>query len=214
VQVVQGVHQVDGLKGGPTLVLDDDAVTLVDTSYPGSEEAIFACMAALGRRPEELRQILVTHSDHDHAGCVAGLVEATGATVYAHAGEVEVIEGRREAKNGLMLERPAKVDRTVSDGDRLPFHGGIQVIGTPGHTPGHVCYLLPAENLVIAGDALNANDAASVFGASPQFTYDVAQAKESVRRLAELAPDSLCFGHGLPVVGNAAEALRLLVASL
>ncbi len=212
--VVGGIHQVDGVIGGPTLIVNEDGATLVDTGYPGYEEATFALLESLGRDRGSLRSVLVTHSDGDHIGCLPAIVAATGAVVHASAPEIEVIEGRRAAKNGRTVDLPVTVDRIVADGDVLPLHGGIRVIGTPGHTPGHVAYLVEAHNLLIAGDSLNANDAGSVFGASPQFSLDLEEARASVLKLADLAPDSICFGHGLPVVGDAAERLRALVASL
>ncbi len=209
-EVVEGIHQVDGVVGGPTLIVDDDGITLVDTGVPDSEEAILGSIEAIGRGRSDLRHVLLTHADGDHIGSLPAIVQAARPQVYAPQGEAEIIEGRRPMRGGGMISSPVRVDHVVKGGDRLPIHGGIRVIETFGHTAGHVSYLLERENLLIAGDALgNTNGLA---GPNPEYTDDMDEGMRTVAKIAGVGPESLCFGHGAPIVGGAAEKLRALAS--
>lgn len=158
-----------------------------------------------------MTDIVITHADGDHVGGLAALVEATGATVWASAREADVIEGLAPARGGD-VQRRASVDRRFEAGETLPLHGGIQTHDTHGHTVGHVALLLPAERILIAGDALN--NRAGMGGSSPEYTADPADARAAVAALAALRPDTILFGHGPSIVGGAAEQLEALDASL
>ena len=90
---------------------------------------------------------------------------------------------------------------------------GLQVIATPGHTPGHIAVLDPASSLLVAGDALNREGGSAVVGANPDFSDDMAQATESVKKLAGLSIDAILFGHGDPIDSGAGPLLDQLAAS-
>ena len=90
---------------------------------------------------------------------------------------------------------------------------GLQVIATPGHTPGHIAVLDPASALLVAGDALNREGGSGLAGANPDFSDDMAQAAESVRKLAGLTIDAILFGHGDPIDSGAGPLLDQLAAS-
>ena len=154
---------------------------------------------------------LITHADGDHIGALAAIVEASGAKVYAPEGEADIVEGQAPTRAGDTLPG-ASVERRLRDGDTLSFHGGIQVIGTVGHSPGHVSYYLPREGLLVAGDCVN--NVNGLAGSMPQYTSDPEQARKAVRRIAQLRPGTICFGHGPSIVGNAAAQLDALAASI
>ena len=205
------VYQVDDVLGGPTLLVDDEYLTLVDTGVPDSEGAILALVESLGREPGDLRQVLLTHADRDHVGSLAAIVAATGAEVYAHAHDAEVAEGKREARNGQFVQFPATVDHIVADGQTLPLHGGIKVVETLGHTLGHVSYYLTGDGVLIAGDCINNREGLSDSATSaPQNTVDFDLARAAVKRIAALEPSSIVCGHGPPIVEGAAAALTAL----
>jgi glyoxylase-like metal-dependent hydrolase (beta-lactamase superfamily II) len=206
VRVSDTVVQVDAM-GGPTLLLADGYVTLVDTGMPDEEDFVLEALAAAGRRPQDVRQILITHSDVDHIGGLPRLVAETGATVYAQEIEADVVEGRRPSRGGQMFQ-PTTVDEIVEDGQVLSFNGGIQVLSTFGHTIGHVSYFLPEEGVLVAGDCIGNAD--GLAGSRPQSTYDPDAARATVHKLAALAPRTVCFGHGPPIVGDAAAQLQEL----
>jgi glyoxylase-like metal-dependent hydrolase (beta-lactamase superfamily II) len=196
--------------GGPTILLGD-SVTVVDTGVPGSEDAILDALEAQGRRPEDVSDIVITHADGDHVGGLAALVERTGATVWAGSHEADVTEGLKPGRGGD-VKQSGRVDRRFEPGDTLPLAGGIEVVDTRGHTAGHVALFLPGERILIAGDCIGNREGLS--GSPPQLTADAAQAREAVRTVAALRPDTIIFGHGPSIVGGAAEQLDALNASL
>jgi glyoxylase-like metal-dependent hydrolase (beta-lactamase superfamily II) len=209
--IAEGIYHLDEVVGGPTLLVATDRITLVDTGLPGSEETIFATLEGLGRSREEIKIVLLTHADHDHVGALPAIVEATGAKVYVPEGEADIVEGRTPSRAGDIL--PAlPVERRLHDGETLSPHGGIQVVATPGHTLGHVAYYLPREGVLIAGDCVN--NVEGLAGSMPQYTTDAEQARAAVRRIAELRPGTICFGHGPSIVGNAADRLDALAAEI
>jgi glyoxylase-like metal-dependent hydrolase (beta-lactamase superfamily II) len=207
-RVTATIHQLDELVGGPTVLLTAEGIVVVDTGLPGSGEDILAAIDSLGHDRGALRHILITHSDPDHIGGLPALVAVTDAQVYAQAYEADVIAGRQPHRSGSMVEAPVPVDRVVVGDDVLPLHGGIRVIETFGHTPGHVSYLVEDGRVLLAGDSLNNVD--GLAGSMPQYTADPDLAREAVKTLAGLEPDAICFGHGPPIVGGAAARLRAL----
>jgi glyoxylase-like metal-dependent hydrolase (beta-lactamase superfamily II) len=211
-QVTDTIHQLDELTGGPTLLVGQEGVVLVDAGLPGQEDAILGRLDALGRKPGDLEHILVTHGDPDHIGSLPALVAATGARVYAQEHEAEVIAGKRPGRSGQTVETPVSVDQIVADGDVLPLHGGIRVVASFGHTAGHVSYLVVGEGVLLAGDALNNLD--GLAGSMPQYTFDPDQARDAVKTLAALEPDTICFGHGPPIAGGGAERLKALAETV
>jgi len=153
-KITNTVYQVDDVVGAPSVIVGDGYLTLVDAGVPNSEAQIFALIEALGRKPVDVKHILLTHSDGDHIGALPALVAATGAKVYAQRDEAEVVQGKRQSRGGKMVATPVKVDQVVKEGDVLPLHGGIRVVESFGHTLGHVCYYLLAEKLLFTGDCL------------------------------------------------------------
>jgi len=128
----------------------------------------------------------------------------------ASAKAADVIEGRAPARGGD-VQRRTSIGRRFEPGETLPLHGGIETHDTHGHTVGHVSLLLPAERILIAGDALN--NRAGMGGSSPEYTADPADARAAAQ-LEALRPDTLVFGHGPSIVGGAAAQLEALDASL
>ncbi len=206
------VYQVDDVVGAPTLIVDADYLSLVDTGIPGSEGKIFALIESLGRKRADLKNILITHSDLDHIGSLPALLAATGAQVYAQREEAQVIEGARKTRNGQLVPQRVRVARLVHDGEVLPLHGGIQVVETFGHAIGHVSYYLLKEKLLIVGDCLVNTE--GLGNSRPQYTFNAEQANATVKKLAALGPASLCFGHGTPIVGDASPQLQALAESI
>jgi glyoxylase-like metal-dependent hydrolase (beta-lactamase superfamily II) len=168
-------------------------------------------LAELGRGPDEVRDIVITHADGDHIGGLSALVDQCGATVWAGEAEADVIEGLAPHRNGE-IARSGTVDRRFRPGETIPVHDGIQTVDTHGHTAGHVAYHLPDEQVLIAGDCLNNRSGLS--GSAPEYTADPVEARKAVRAVAALRPDIVVFGHGPSIVGDAARQLDELDRSL
>jgi glyoxylase-like metal-dependent hydrolase (beta-lactamase superfamily II) len=204
--------QRDGRTDSLNLSLILDAAlgpTLVDAGLPSQIGAIGEALAEAGVQVNDLARIIVTHQDIDHIGSLHDLVQASGARVLASGVEAPTIDGTAPPR--FMLPevlavhpqlravaerfRPTVVDERLSDGDRLDLAGGVRVIFTPGHSPGHICLYLERSKALIAGDALTASDG-RLQGPNQSATPDLAQAAQSVRRLAELDVQAIVCYHG------------------
>lgn len=193
-------------------------VTLVDTGPPGSADAIAAALDGWGR----LRRVILTHYHADHAGSAREVGAWPGVVVAAHHADAAVVRGAAKgewpaftpaeralhAVVGAGLPDPpdvpqARVDLDLDDGDVLD--DGLQVIATPGHTPGSIAVLHAERGLLFTGDVAAEREGAVFLG---PFNTDRERAKESFRRFAAPTVTTVCFGHGDPLVGERAGLLR------
>jgi glyoxylase-like metal-dependent hydrolase (beta-lactamase superfamily II) len=180
------------------IVVRGGEAAIVDTGVENSESDIEAGLTAIGLDWDAVGHVIITHRHGDHQGSLpAVLAAAAGATGYAGAGDLAAITS------------PSPLV-SVGDGDRV---FDLEIIETPGHTPGHISVLSTDAGLLIAGDALNGQDG-GVIGANPQFSPDMATANLSVKKLAGYRFDTVVFGHGDPVEGGAAALVADLAASL
>lgn len=178
-----------------------NAAALVDSGNPGSVEAIGATLADLGLHYGDVAHVILTHHHPDHVGSLAGVL-GEAPTAIAYAGEADI--ANISAPNPL---------QALADGDTV---FGLEVVHTPGHTPGSISVFDPGIGLLVAGDALNGNaDGTAVTGPNERFTADMDTALASVRRLAELdGVEAAAFGHGNPVRSGAGALLGELAASI
>lgn len=214
-QVMPQVFTFTGLIAGRVYALQDaDGLTLVDTSITNAGDKILAQLQQAGHAATDVKRILITHAHPDHIGGLPKVQQATGAEVWCHALEKPVIEGKQtitRRPSGLrppdMKIMPTPVSRTLNDGEVLPILGGLQVIFTPGHAPGHISFWQPERRMLIVGDAIFylLNRMTQPLAA---LTVDMDENKRSIKKLVALKPDSLLFGHGNPIVGQAGTLLE------
>jgi glyoxylase-like metal-dependent hydrolase (beta-lactamase superfamily II) len=217
VEIIPNVHHIPGVMANPYLILDADGLTLIDTGVPGSAKKILKYIHDLGRAPGDLRRILISHADMDHVGSLAALKAASGARVFASAIEAEAIAAghpSRAVRGGglqkwlfslvgrFFKSQPTQVDEILSEGEVLPVLGGLRVVSTPGHTPGHISLFAPSVGVLFAGDSLTSQNG-ELRGSRAAYTWDPAKAEEAVRVQAALCARIVCAGHG-PVVLEAA----------
>jgi glyoxylase-like metal-dependent hydrolase (beta-lactamase superfamily II) len=205
-------------------VLDDgNGLTVIDTLFDADAHRILEQVEAIGKTVQDIRHIILTHAHRSHLGGVAKLKELTGAPVYAHEWEADIISADRKAQPvtfvpyppyrayplqlGLNLDIakhvPVRVDHFVHDGDRI---GPLQVIFAPGHSPGHLAFYWPERRALIAGDAI-CTWPTFMLGWKG-FMLNPKQHQVSLRRLAELEADVLCVGHGEPLTWGGAARLQ------
>jgi glyoxylase-like metal-dependent hydrolase (beta-lactamase superfamily II) len=228
-EVVPGLHWVDSIWDTKVYVLlEAERVVIIDAGTPGRAGAVWRYLDSLGHTPSMVDEIWLTHADIDHMGSVAALKTGSGARMVAHHADAPLVDGSAQRELGpvplsgryerllnwairnLFRYRPTPVDHLVEDGEDL---GSWQVIHTPGHTPGSVSFYHPERKLIIVGDALNHRRGR--LGAPPLlFTPDMAAAHASIRKISALDFEICCFGHGPPLVQNAAEQVRAFSQSL
>lgn len=180
--VADGVHVATGPDVNWTLLVDGTDVTLIDSGYPRYVGAVVESLARLGRRPEDVRAILLTHAHIDHIGGAAHFASTYGTPVLTSA--VEARHARREyleqagpadvvrniwrpgaASWALRITRAGGTrsgavpdadgfDAVVGTGGALDLPGAPVPVPSPGHTSGHTAYHLPDAGALLTGDAL------------------------------------------------------------
>ena len=217
-KITDNVYLVPGIVANVYLLVDLEGLTIIDTGLPHSEKKILAYVASLGKSPQDVKRILLTHSDLDHVGGLAALQKATGARTCASQVEAEAIAAgtsTRPPKPGFSMmnvmmsvarpffrAEPFRVNEILKDGQVLPALGGLRVVETPGHTPGHISLFAPGAGVLFCGDSM-VTKADSIRGSRPAVTWNAAKARESEKKQAGLGARIVCSGHG-PVVMDAA----------
>lgn len=147
-------------------------ITLIDAGPAGSEEKIFAYLKEVGRSPDEIKYLLLTHSHPDHVGAAAAIKEMTGCRVGIHPYEQQWIEDieyqfQQRPVPGFhhLVKQSVQADLLFNDGDILDTdeHLRIKVIHTPGHSSGSVCFLLQQDNALFTGDAIPVKHVTPIF---------------------------------------------------
>ena len=222
VEFLPGVHQVPGVGWSRVYLLEDKTLTVIDSGPPWGARRVLDYIRSIGRRPDELELILLTHSHPDHVAGASALTDRTGARVAAHRDDVADnssggmtlarwgwLSGPRSA---LPFAKDTPVDEALKDGQLLPILGGLRVIHTPGHTPGSASFMLERAGVLFTGDTAF-SDGVRVSRSVPFPGYDGEAYRRSLDRLASMEFEALCGGHGAPLVGGAAEELRQLLST-
>ena len=229
-EIGPGVYSMGQEQGGHVhaFLLDDGAsLTLIDTLFDDDGKRVLDQIALIGRSPSQLKQIILTHAHKSHLGGLAALKKASGATVNSHTWEVDIIAGRRAAERvsakpqrpfqvyglqlGLALGRgkhvPAEVDHVLKEGDHI---GPLQVIATPGHTPGSLSFWWDDRKALFSGDVIATWP--ELAPGWPGLTLDNDQNLKSARQFVDFSDaEILGVGHGEPITKGAADVLSKLL---
>ncbi len=172
-------------------------VTIIDAGVSNNLPVFDEALSAIGASWNDVGHVILTHNHGDHVG---GLPEIIGVAPKAtiHIGEADL---------GALGSIEAEA---INDGDEV---FGLQIIGSPGHTPGHISVFDQEAGLLVAGDAINERDGL-VLGPNPDFTSDMTQGNASVLRLAEREYETVVFGHGNPIETGGSDAVIALAQTL
>jgi len=211
------------LTGTNAYLVDDGALTLVDTGTRFHASALIGGLRDAGFELRDLDRILVTHYDVDHVGGLSAF-DGVDVTIYVGATDAPFVTGERKAPlsnhKGLiqrlgrpLISPPDNPVEPLEDGDTV---GTFTVYETPGHTPGHVCYVSETLSAAFLGD-LVVERGDGRFHPSPWLlSYDTGEVGQSIRSLVERAPavDVAAMGHGVPFKHNGSERLASVVERL
>lgn len=183
----------------PILLWDDEMAVLIDTGFPGQIEDIQVEMEKVGVSFDKLKVVILTHQDIDHIGSLPELLQRcrSNIKVYAHELDKPYIEGDLPLlKDGNIENRPkGKVSDTVIDGQELPYCGGILILHTPGHTPGHISLYLKQSKILVAGDSMYSVNGV-LGGIHAPTTLNIMEARQSLKKYLNLHIESVVCYHG------------------
>jgi glyoxylase-like metal-dependent hydrolase (beta-lactamase superfamily II) len=200
------------------VVEQDGSVTLIDCGLKSAPAKIVAGLEHMGKRVSDVNRIVLTHMHRDHAGGAAEMAAQTGAQVAAHADDAPY--GTRglapELDQTHLLGRlfnrapakfkPFEVGNPLLNGQLLDVGGGLRVIHTPGHSPGHISLLHEPTKLLITGDAIF-----NVLGlrySLKTFCTDFRLSRQTAHLLGELDYDVAAFTHGPEIKESPREKIR------
>ncbi len=223
-EIIPHVYQLV-IRGVNIILIAEEELTLIDTGFRGSSTQITSFIRSLGRSAEEVSLIIITHNHFDHVGGLAELKKLTKAKVAAHRADMGDTEGQApypgvtrrllrlppfSALRSVFLLQPSEVDIQLAGGEVFKPLGGLKVVHTPGHTPGSVSLFSPQNKLLIVGDALNKGH--QTLHLPPRMvSADLTQAIDSIKGIAQLDFDILCFGHGRPLTEDVRSKMQDLV---
>lgn len=226
--ITDGVYRIKGQRSNIYLVAADPLV-LIDTGMPGDDGAILATIRDLNYAPTDIKYIFITHAHLDHVGSLAALKLATGAKVVAGSLEADRLEGRRMLcsmrREGLggslfrgmlfVVEKfvtpyvPTALDIAMTSDSCADDIAGFTIIETPGHSPGSLSFLHSDKKLLFTGDALSGTPQPKLPPRAGCSSFS--DALDSAKKLAEIDFDACLFGHGDPLIDNAAAQVRSLL---
>ncbi|WP_058233983.1 MBL fold metallo-hydrolase [Devriesea agamarum] len=235
-QAAPGVFFAETALVNWVILRDARGVTLIDTGYPGQRDDVLASIRETGAELADLRAILITHAHVDHLGSAQFLQETYGVPVYVSAQEETNARGvehfsltaagllRRIYKPGVLpwlrkaltvgVQKKAHVSApTILSALALKdLPGSPTAVVTPGHTPGHTCYHLAGQGVLVSGDALvTGHPIARSNG--PQllpamFDHDREKAAAALQVIGQVDANILLPGHGSMMRITAREACQ------
>ena len=205
----------------PTVIKDGNNLTLIDTGYPKQIEYIKSELEKDGLDINNIKTIILTHQDIDHIGNVKDILNLVpDIEIISYNEEAEYINGNKTPCKVEYMERnldkmdekgkklyhlfksffennKINVDKVVKNGDVISKGEAMQVIATPGHTPGHMCLYIEKYKLLIAGDLLLLKDG-NITTCPKELNYNNDMYLQSVNKIRDLELETIiCFHGGL-----------------
>ncbi|MGZ7043988.1 MAG: MBL fold metallo-hydrolase [Methanobacterium sp.] len=211
-KVTENIHALNSTRGNYAYLILGEKVNLIDTGRPGQGKGILNELGIINVNSEQIKNILITHHDIDHVGSLAMLEKETGANVWASKEDIPYICGEK-SRHGIK-KYLSFIIRTKKPEKILPYPenhkiGDIEVIPTPGHTPGHVCLLY--NDVLFVGDLLRTSKG-KIMPMRSFMNWNDSLLMESIAKINNYDFEWICPAHGEPVKrdGQLEQFLRKL----
>ena len=216
----------------PVILEDENEMILIDCGYPNFLSLIEEAALAKNINIKNLSKVIITHHDYDHMGALAEFKRKyPKVKVLASEEEAPYIDG---SKKSLRLEQAENIYDSLSENEKVEadyFHkilesiescnvdiklkdrdyfdccGGIEILATPGHMPGHISIYHKESKSLITGDALVVENGELVI-ALPQYTLDMEEAKNSVKKFLNYDIERIICYHGGIFENEIRDALK------
>ena len=225
-QVIPQVYQLT-VRYNNIFLIVEDKLTMIDTGFRRNPAGVIDFIHSLGRSPEEIKLIILTHNHVDHTGGLAEVRKLTKAQIAApridftlgkdvlpypggkFLGKVLQVPALSSIRNRLVI-RAGEIDVLLDGGEVFPVLGELRVILTPGHTAGSISLYSSQKKLLFVADALKKRHGVLSLPLKTA-TTDLNQAVASVEKMTQLDIETLCFGHGRPITEDAKGRLMRLL---
>jgi glyoxylase-like metal-dependent hydrolase (beta-lactamase superfamily II) len=234
--IAPGVYALGSRLVNWYLIEEDGRLCAIDAGLPGFAKHLEADLGALGFKLDQLRALVLTHSDADHTGMAPYLSER-GVPVWIHERDEQTLRKPRAkggeaapihmlpqlanprlwmliarlARDGAGRPRGVEGAQSFTDGERPAVPGSPRVIHTPGHTAGHCALAFPSHRALFVGDLLCTYNVLSG-RRGPQLmprrlNESTAQCRSSLAAIEDVDAQLVLPGHGEPFRGTPAEAV-------
>ena len=220
VQIAKNLYRLPTLGSfinSYAFINDDSSVTLIDCGLKWASEKITKDLSRIGKHPNDVVNIVLTHAHDDHVGGAAQMIQACdNSSVLMHELDAHLPpQGKTPSRDtsrlsgkimGLMPEsayEPFSVTHQLKDGEIINTAGGLKVVHTPGHTDGHISLLHLESETLITGDSIF-NMTSRMTWALSGFCVNYRQSQETARRFLDLDFKNVCFTHG-PEIRNSGK---------
>jgi glyoxylase-like metal-dependent hydrolase (beta-lactamase superfamily II) len=234
--VAEDVYLVEHAYTNAYVIVDGDAVTLVDACYPATWSTVRDGLASIGRSVSDVAALLLTHGHFDHVGFARLVQHRFAIPVWIHEDDrwLAAHPYRYKPQRNRLLY-PLRHPRSLPVLTRMVAAGALRVPGvdvtttfrtgqldlpgspiavpTPGHTHGHCAFFLPDRAVLLSGDALVTLDPytgrTGPRMVAPAATADLDLNRQSLNRLADIDAETVLPGHGDPWLQGSASAVQL-----
>jgi glyoxylase-like metal-dependent hydrolase (beta-lactamase superfamily II) len=224
IQVAKNIYRLQTLGSfinSYAFINVDSSVTLVDCGLDGSSKKLIKDLAHIGKHPNDVTEIVLTHAHDDHVGGAAKMIrDCDVKSVMMHEEDSYLPPtGKTPSRDtsrisGKLMKilpdrgyEPFEVTKRLKDGEIIDSAGGLRVIHTPGHTAGHISLLHLESETLITGDSIF-NMTSRMTWALSGFCVNYKQSQETARRFLDLDFKNACFTHGPEIIDSGKNRIK------